>query len=132
MVEETLQSIHVHNIIDFITICLNSSFGIILMCFFVPFSFVPVELVVASLPDLYVERALEFVSKQVSASHHIEFYLNWSRHLLTIHAQKEGVFKQQSLISMQDSLNRKYEALSKICDFNKYTLKVLREMAQNN
>lgn len=78
---------------------------------------------------MYVERALEFISKQVNSSHHIEFYLNWAKNLLTIHAQKEGVFKQQSLISMQDSLTRKYDALSKICDYNKYTLKVLREMS---
>lgn len=78
---------------------------------------------------MYVERTLEFVSKQINASHHIEFYLLWATKILTIHASKENVFKQQSLISIQDSLQRKYEALSKVCDFNKYTIKVLREMA---
>lgn len=81
---------------------------------------------------MYVERMLEFISKQVSTSHHIEFYLNWATKILTIHAGKEYVFKQQSLISIQDSLTRKYEALSKVCDFNKYTLKVLNEMNESN
>lgn len=80
------------------------------------------------MPETYVERTLEFVSKQVSASHHIEFYLTWATKILTIHAPKENAFKQQSLIAIQDSLTRKYEALSRVCDFNKYTLKVLREM----
>lgn len=88
-----------------------------------------VELVVAALPDIYAERTLEFCTKQITVSHHIEFYLNWSTKLLTIHAAKENVFKHQSLLATQDALTRKYEALSKICDFNKYTLKVLIEMA---
>lgn len=87
---------------------------------------------VTALPEIYVERTLEFVSKQISASQHIEFYLIWATKLLTIHASKENVFKQQSLISIQDSLTRKYEALSKMCDFNKYTLKVVREMGESN
>lgn len=84
------------------------------------------------MPEMYVERTLEFVSKQVSASHHIEFYLSWATKILTIHAPKENIFKQQSLVSIQDSLQRKYDVLSKVCDFNKYTLKVLREMGEAN
>lgn len=81
---------------------------------------------------MYVERLMEFVSKQISTSHHIEFYLSWATKLLTTHASKENVFKQQSLISIQDSLQRKYDGLSKVCDFNKYTLKVLQEIAKTN
>lgn len=81
---------------------------------------------------MYAERLLEFISKQISASHHIEFYLSWATKLLTTHASKANVFKQQSLISIQDSLRRKYDALSKVCDFNKYTLKLLQEMAKAN
>lgn len=87
---------------------------------------------VYTLPDMYVERLLEFVSKQISTSHHIEFYLSWATKLLTTHAPKENVLKQQSLISIQDSLQRKYDALSKVCDFNKYTLKVLQEISEKN
>lgn len=97
--------------------------------YFVFLFYFAVELVVAAMPETYVERTLEFVSKQVSASHHIEFYLTWATKILTIHAPKEHVFKQQSLIAIQDSLTRKYEALSRVCDFNKYTLKVLLELS---
>lgn len=82
------------------------------------------------MPEMYVERTLEFVSKQISASHHIEFYLSWATKILTIHASKENLFRQQSLVLIQDSLQRKYDALSKVCDFNKYTLKVLKEMGE--
>lgn len=89
---------------------------------------ISVELVATSLPDIYVERILEYVSKQINNSHHIEFYLNWSTKLLTAHAPKDNLFKQQSLVSIQDSLTRKHEQLSKVCDFNKYTLRVLIEM----
>lgn len=75
-----------------------------------------------------MERLIEFVARQVSASHHVEFYLHWSTTLLTVHAAKEDCLKAQTLITVQDSLTRKYESLSKICDFNKYTLKVLADM----
>lgn len=88
------------------------------------------HLVASSLPDIYAERLLEFVGKQINSSQHVEFYVNWSTTLLTIHAPKENALKQQSLVAIQDSLVRKYDALNKICDFNKYTLKVLMEMAQ--
>lgn len=91
-----------------------------------------VDLVVYTLPEMYVERLLEFVSKQISTSHHVEFYLSWATKLLTTHASKENVLKQQSLISIQDSLQRKYDSLSKVCDFNKYTLKVLQEAVETN
>lgn len=102
-----------------------------MLSFFFVLKFI-VDLVVYTLPEMYVERMLEFVSKQISSSHHIEFYLSWATKLLTTHASKENVLKQQSLISIQDSLQRKYDALSKVCDFNKYTLKVLQEMAESN
>lgn len=99
------------------------------------FSFISnfvVDLVVYTLPEMYVERLLEFVSKQISSSHHVEFYLSWATKLLTTHASKENVLKQQSLISIQDSLQRKYDSLSKVCDFNKYTLRVLQEAVETN
>lgn len=97
---------------------------------FVFFFALAVELVASALPEKYVEQTIEFVSRQVSASHHTEFYLEWATKILTIHALKDSVFRQQSLVLIQDSLQRKYDALSKVCDFNKYTLKVLKEMGK--
>lgn len=90
---------------------------------------VSVELVVAALPDLYAQRVLDFVAIMITSSQHIEFYLHWSKCLLTIHGLKDSVFKHHTLLSIQDSTTRKYESLNKICDFNKYTLQVLIETA---
>lgn len=79
------------------------------------------------MPDVYAQRALDFISKLITSTQHIEFYLRWSKCLLTIHGATDGKFKHQTLLSIQDSITRKYELLNKICDFNKYTLQVLIE-----
>ncbi|KAJ6645760.1 Periodic tryptophan protein 2 like [Pseudolycoriella hygida] len=54
------------------------------------------ELIVRSLPDAYVERTLQFTTKFLNTSHHIEFYVNWSNSILTFHGPK-NILSQQSL-----------------------------------
>lgn len=88
------------------------------------FSFA-VALVTAALPDEYAHRTLQFAAKQLSTSRHVEFYLQWACSLLTIHGPKEDVLSHHALLALHESLSRKYEQLSKVCDFNKYTLRVL-------
>lgn len=90
-----------------------------------------VELVVSSLPDIYAQRILDFVAQLITTSQHIEFYLHWLKCLLNVHGAKNGVLKHQSLLAVQDSITRKYELLTKICDFNKYTLQVLVESSES-
>lgn len=87
-----------------------------------------VPLVVASLPDDYAHRALQFIGKHLDSSSHIEFYLQWACTLLSVHGPKDNVLSHNTLLTLHQSLNRKYEQLSKVCDFNKYTLKVLSAM----
>lgn len=87
-----------------------------------------VPLVVASLPDDHAQLALQFVGKHLDTSSHIEFYLKWACTMLSVHGPKDNVLSHQSLLTLHQSLNRKYEQLSKICDFNKYTIKVLSSM----
>ena len=41
-----------------------------------------------NLPEVYVERMLEFLSGRLDNSPHLEFYLHWCTHLLTIHGSK--------------------------------------------
>lgn len=48
----------------------------------------PVEVVSSSLPDLYVEKVLEFLASSLEVSHHLEFYLVWAQKLLMAHGQK--------------------------------------------
>lgn len=87
------------------------------------------ELIVRSLPDAYAERTLQFIAKYLNTSHHVEFYLNWACSLLTFHGPKDNILSHQSLLTLHQSLSRKYELLSKVCDFNKYTMKVLSDMS---
>lgn len=83
---------------------------------------------VASLPDDYALRALQFIGKHLDSSSHIEFYLQWACTLLSVHGPKDNVLSHNALLTLHQSLNRKYEQLSKVCDFNKYTLRVLSAM----
>lgn len=87
------------------------------------------ELIVRSLPDAYAERTLQFIAKYLNTSQHVEFYLNWACSLLTYHGPKDNILSHQSLLTLQQSLSRKYELLSKVCDFNKYTIQVLTNMS---
>lgn len=87
------------------------------------------ELVSSSLPDDYAHRTLEFVAKQLGSSPHVEFYLKWACSILSIHGPKDQVLSHHSLLALHQNLSRKYEMLSKVCDFNKYTIKVLKSMA---
>lgn len=80
-----------------------------------------------ALPEVYAQRTFDFVATMITSSQHIEFYLHWSKCLLNIHGSKDNAFKHHTLLSIQDSITRKYELLNKICDFNKYTLQVLME-----
>ena len=47
-----------------------------------------VEVISSSLPDLYVEKVLEFLASSFEVSRHLEFYLIWTQKLLMVHGQK--------------------------------------------
>lgn len=83
------------------------------------------------MPDIYAQRILDFVAQLITTSQHIEFYLHWLKFLLNLHGARASGLKHQSLLAVQDSLTRKYELLTKICDFNKYTLQVLAESTES-
>lgn len=92
-----------------------------------------IDFVSDSLPDVYVVKMLSFVAGQLESSRHVEFYLQWCRHLLVRHGPR---LKQTSLSllsmlrSLQKNLSRKYTELSKICDHNKYMLQYLLALAK--
>lgn len=50
--------------------------------------FPTVEVVSSSLPELYVEKVLEFLASSFEVSCHLEFYLIWTQKLLLAHGQK--------------------------------------------
>lgn len=79
-----------------------------------------VELTVRSLPAIYAERVLKFVAPTMEGTRHVEFYLLWVQHLLTTHGQhlkQAGAQATPLLLSLQKSLNRRHEDLSKLYVF---------------
>ncbi|PSN57496.1 Periodic tryptophan protein 2 [Blattella germanica] len=94
-----------------------------------------VEIIVRSLPEEYMERTLKFVASALETTQHIEFYLIWIQHLLTIHGPKLQEHSKRSqviptMLALQKNLTRKNEELSKISDFNKYTLQYLIKLGE--
>ncbi|KAK9700457.1 WD domain, G-beta repeat [Popillia japonica] len=90
----------------------------------VPFK--DVELTISTLGEQYVERLLTILANSLDTSRHLEYYLHWTQHVLTYHGPRiKAQQNMPALISLQKSLTRKYDQLSKICDFNKYTLQYL-------
>ncbi|XP_036401269.1 PWP2 small subunit processome component [Megalops cyprinoides] len=85
-----------------------------------------ISVVCGSLPDVYVEKLLRFVASTLESSGHLQFYLTWAQCLLTLHGQK---LKSRSgailpiIQSLQKSIQRHFEDLSKLCDWNIYTIR---------
>ncbi|KAF7650631.1 hypothetical protein LDENG_00122740 [Lucifuga dentata] len=90
----------------------------------VPYEQIPV--VCGCLPDVYVEKLLSFVAACLEKSGHLQFYLTWAQKLLMLHGQK---LKNRSgailptLQALQKSIQRHFDDLSKLCDFNMYNIR---------
>lgn len=83
-----------------------------------------INLVVASLPDIYLEKLLKFVAMTLESTRHIEFYLLWIQSLVT----NKKPPPIPTLLLLQKNLGTKYNELAKICDFNKYTMQFLKRI----
>ncbi|KAL2102294.1 hypothetical protein ACEWY4_001462 [Coilia grayii] len=85
-----------------------------------------IPVVCSTLPDVYVEKLLAFVGATLENSRHLQFYLTWAQSLLTIHGQK---LKNRAgailpvILSLQKSIQRHHDDLSKLCDWNMYALR---------
>uniref|UniRef100_A0A8D0P1N7 Small-subunit processome Utp12 domain-containing protein n=1 Tax=Sus scrofa TaxID=9823 RepID=A0A8D0P1N7_PIG len=92
-----------------------------------------VEVVTSSLPDLYVEKVLEFLASSLEVSHHLEFYLVWAQKLLMAHGQKLKARAGTLLPAvqfLQKSIQRHLDGLSKLCDWNRYSLRFALAVSQ--
>ncbi|XP_060652444.1 periodic tryptophan protein 2 homolog [Drosophila nasuta] len=89
-----------------------------------------IELLCADLSPDFAQRLLQHLSRLLQSSPHIEFYLQWCCCLLTKHGYHDGVFHQTALLGLHESISNKYEMLNKICDFNKYTMRVLLDRSE--
>ncbi|XP_061685876.1 PWP2 small subunit processome component [Syngnathoides biaculeatus] len=90
----------------------------------VPHEQIPV--ICGTLPDIYVEKLLGFVATCLEQSGHLQFYMTWVQNLLMLHGQK---LKNRSgailptLQALQKSIQRHWDNLSKLCDFNMYNIR---------
>lgn len=85
-----------------------------------------ISVVCGSLPDIYVEKLLGFIATCLEKSGHLQFYMTWAQNLLMLHGQK---LKNRSgailptLQALQKSIQRHFDDLSKLCDFNMYNIR---------
>ncbi|KAJ8959273.1 hypothetical protein NQ314_006301 [Rhamnusium bicolor] len=90
-----------------------------------------IELIISNLGEQYIQRLLIIIASCLDSSKHLEYYLCWAQHILTIHGPKINAQKNiPSLLALEKSLVRKYEQISKICDYNKYTLQYVATLGE--
>lgn len=79
--------------------------------------YLSIELIAGSIPDVYVDKLLAFISTQLEKSAHLEFYITWSQFLLYKHGnqlKQRAVSKMSILCNLEKSLTKKYEDLTKM------------------
>lgn len=79
----------------------------------VPYS--NIELCVTSMPQSYINRCLKFIITFLENSKHIQFYLTWVQHILTIHgAAIKGPNFLPILMGLQKNLTKCYDSVGKL------------------
>ncbi|XP_034279782.1 periodic tryptophan protein 2 homolog [Pantherophis guttatus] len=92
-----------------------------------------IDIVCSSLPDLYIEKVLEFLASCFEKSRHLEFYLIWTQKLLMLHGCKLKTRSEKLLPIvqfLQKSIQKHFEDLSKLCDWNCYNMKYILSISQ--
>merc|ERR1711879_301700 len=75
------------------------------------------------------------ISEESESSRHIQFYLRWTKSLLYSHGsylKSESKKFTPVLNLLIKGLSRKSDELSKICDYNKYTVEYLMAHSERN
>ena len=92
-----------------------------------------IEHVVKSIGQEHLERFLQFLSKCLSDSPHIEFYVQWSVEVLNtygMYMEKNRSKFMRAFRAMHKSISRHYEELNKVCDENKYNLDFMDDQSK--
>ncbi|KAJ7320622.1 hypothetical protein JRQ81_020133 [Phrynocephalus forsythii] len=92
-----------------------------------------IDVVSSSLPEVYIEKMLEFLASSFEKSRHLEFYLMWTQRLLMLHGCKLKSRSEKVLPTiqfLQRSVQRHFENLSKLCDWNCYNMKYILSISQ--
>lgn len=92
-----------------------------------------IDVICSSLPELYIEKVLEFLASSLEKSRHLEFYLLWTKKLLMLHGCKLKTRSEKLLPIiqyLQKSIQRHFEDVSKLCDWNCYNMKYILAISQ--
>lgn len=76
-----------------------------------------VDIVVGSLPDVYVDKLLAFVAGQIEHSAHLEFYLMWVREIAFAHGNRikmRSNEKHAVLCLLEKAMIKKFDDLAKM------------------
>lgn len=76
-----------------------------------------IDVIVNSLPDVYVDKLLTFVAGQIESSAHLEFYLIWVRDIAFSHGNRiklRSNEKHAMLCMLEKAMIKKYEDLNKM------------------
>ncbi|CAF4949248.1 unnamed protein product [Pieris macdunnoughi] len=85
-----------------------------------------IELTVSNLEEDYSNRLLNSIARLLEDSRHIEHLLIWVKCLINRHKK----IPQTVLLALEKVLTVKYGQLSKICDFNKYTIRCIKAVGE--
>ncbi|XP_063530228.1 periodic tryptophan protein 2 homolog [Cydia strobilella] len=85
-----------------------------------------IELTVTSLDEDYAHRLTASIARLIEESPHLEHLLIWTKCILT----GKNKFPQSALLALEKALTVKYSQLSKICDFNKYTIRCIKTVGE--
>ncbi|XP_037297331.1 periodic tryptophan protein 2 homolog isoform X2 [Manduca sexta] len=86
-----------------------------------------INLTVSTLDDDYADRLLGSIARLLEDSRHLEHLLLWVKALVSGNKKK---FPPSVLLALEKVLTVKYSQLSKICDFNKYTIKCIKSVGE--
>ncbi|XP_012267817.2 periodic tryptophan protein 2 homolog [Athalia rosae] len=90
------------------------------------------DLTITGLSDVYIEKVLKFIASELENTRHIHFYLLWIDAILTRQGSKINSSTQMPvLLTLQKNMQKKYDDLSKVCDFNQYTIKYIQRLGEH-
>lgn len=87
-----------------------------------------VQLVAELVPVVYLNKQLAALASKLESSPHLEFYLQWTRHLLNAHGrflQDNAPKHMTALRSLVKSLGRQHDGIGTVCEENRYSLQYL-------
>jgi periodic tryptophan protein 2 len=96
-----------------------------------PFASIPH--VVRSIGPEHLERLMQFISKIMDGSPHVEFYLEWCLQLLQthgLHMEKHRGSFMRAFRATHKTIQTRNDELKTICNENKYTLEFVENQAK--